>query len=123
MVYGLTTTVSGYLTGKVYLAYLPRYLVAIFTSLMTLALVIFLLAWERQPSYPFIFAFISLWGISDGHWNTFAPSKFSINSNVTFYLRNFTSKVCSLLYVYVMFCSIFSLKTMQIQHYNLYLAV
>lgn len=92
MVYGLTATVSGYLTGKVYLAYLPRYLVAILTSLMTLALVTFLLVWEREPSFVFIFVFISLWGISDGHWNTFASSKFSIGSNDTFFLRNLQMK-------------------------------
>ena len=80
MVYGLTATVSGFLTGKIYLAYLPRYVVAIMTCLMTLALLTFLLTWEREPSYVFIFVFISLWGVTDGQWNTFAPSKFSLDT-------------------------------------------
>lgn len=80
MAYGLTATVSGFLTGKIYLAYLPRYVVAILTSLMTLGLLTFLLTWEREPSYAFIFVFISLWGITDGQWNTFGPSKFSLDS-------------------------------------------
>jgi len=76
MAYGLTSTVSSFLTGKIYLAYLPRYVIAILTSLMTLGLLTFLLVWEREPSYVFIFVFISLWGIVDGQWNTFCPSKF-----------------------------------------------
>ena len=88
MAYSTTATVSGFLTGKVYLAYLPRYMVAILTSLMTLGLLIFLLAWERERSYVFIFVFISLWGITDGQWNTFAASRFSISSYVQ--LLNFT---------------------------------
>ena len=86
MVYGLTSTLSSFLTGKIYLAYLPRYVVAILTSLMTLALVTFLLAWEREPSYAFIFVFISLWGVTDGQWNTFAPSKFSVGTSLKIYL-------------------------------------
>ena len=76
MAYGFIAAVSGFLTGKIYLAYLPRYLVGIVTCLMTVALLIFLLIWEREPSYVFIFVFISLWGVTDGQWNTFAPSKF-----------------------------------------------
>ena len=79
MAYGLIASLSGFLTGKVYLAYLPRYVVATMTSLMTLALLTFLLVWEREPSYVFIFVFISLWGVADGQWNTFAPSKFLAN--------------------------------------------
>ena len=76
MAYGLIASVSAFLTGKVYLAYLPRYLVAIPTCLMTSALLTFLIVWDREPSYVFIFVFISLWGVNDGQWNTFAPSKF-----------------------------------------------
>ena len=78
MAYGLIASLSGFLTGKVYLAYLPRYVVATMTCLMTLALLTFLLVWEREPSYVFIFVFISLWGVADGQWNTFAPSKTTI---------------------------------------------
>ena len=79
MAYGLVASVSAFLTGKVYLAHLPRYLVAIATCLMTIAFLTFLILWERQPSYVFIFVFISLWGVGDGQWNTFAPSKFLAN--------------------------------------------
>ena len=77
MVYAFFSSVSCFLTGKVYLAYFPRFVVAIFTALITLSLVIFLIIWERKPSYVFVFTFIALWGIVIGHWITLAPSKFN----------------------------------------------
>ena len=75
MVYALFTAISSFLTGKIYLAYFPRYVVAIFTTLITLSLAIFLVIWERQPSYVFVFTFIAVWGIVAGQWITLAPSK------------------------------------------------
>ncbi|XP_065911643.1 protein unc-93 homolog A-like isoform X2 [Dysidea avara] len=73
MVYALFTAISSFLTGKIYLAYFPRYVVAIFTTLITLSLAIFLVIWERQPSYVFVFTFIAVWGIVAGQWITLAP--------------------------------------------------
>jgi len=75
MVYALFSGISSFLTGKIYLAHLPRYVVAIVTTLITLSLLMFLIIWERQPSYVFVFTFIALWGTVIGQWITVTASK------------------------------------------------
>jgi len=75
MVYAIFSGISSFLTGKIYLAHLPRYVVTIITTLITLSLLMFLIIWERRPSYVFVFAFIALWGIVMGQWITVAASK------------------------------------------------
>jgi len=74
MVYALFAATSCFLTGKVYLAYLPRYVVAIAITILKLSLSTFLIIWERQPSFVFVFVFIAIWGITDGTYITFGSS-------------------------------------------------
>jgi len=77
IVFAVFAAISSFITGKIYLAYLPMYVVVIFTTLITLSLLIFLIIWEKQPSYVFLFTFIALWGTVVGQWITLAPCKFN----------------------------------------------
>jgi len=95
MVYAVFTLISSFLTGKIFLAYFPKCVVVIFTTLITLSLLIFLIIWERQPSYVFVFTFIVLWGIVVGQWITLAPCKLikqlhvCVEFKILMHIRNF----------------------------------
>ena len=75
IVLGVTGAVVGMLYGKA-IKVVPRFILVLLASVFSSGLVVFLLVWERVPSYAFIFSFAILWGGSESIWNTYAASKF-----------------------------------------------
>ena len=80
MSYGVSSTIGSFATGKL-LSYIPRYVMMVLNLLLMLALLIFLLVWNREPSYVVVFLVPILWGICDAVWNTITTSKHCRNSN------------------------------------------
>ncbi|XP_065916825.1 protein unc-93 homolog A-like isoform X2 [Dysidea avara] len=77
MTYGVSSTIGSYSTGKL-LSYIPRYVIIVLNLLLMLGLLVFLLLWDREPSYVVVFLVPILWGICDAVWNTTTTSFFGI---------------------------------------------
>eukprot|EP00731_Ephydatia_muelleri_P023291 Em0015g874a len=71
--FGLTSAVMSVLLGKI-LKYAPRFVFVNVAGLMNILLMIFLLKWDRTPSYVLIFLFPVVWGAADGIWSTVSAS-------------------------------------------------
>ena len=54
---------------------IPRLAIALFAASLNIGVIIFLLIWERAPSYAVIFSFAVVWGMADAIWNTVPTSK------------------------------------------------
>jgi len=85
MSYGVSSTIGSFVTGKL-LSYIPRYVIMVLNLLLILSLLIFLLLWDREPSYVVVFLVPILWGICDAVWNTITTSKcLSVTVDIFFY--------------------------------------
>ena len=71
--FGLTSAVMSVLLCKI-LKYAPRFVFVNAAGLMNTLLMIFLLKWDRTPSYVLIFLFPVVWGAADGIWSTVSAS-------------------------------------------------
>jgi hypothetical protein len=61
----------------------PQYVMIYAVTCVNIGIVIFVLLWERTPSFPIIFLIIASWGICDGIWNSVPPSESYIIPNIT----------------------------------------
>ena len=77
MSYGVSSTISSYLTGRI-VSYVPRYVVMVMNFVLMLGLFVFLLMWDREPSYMVVFVVPVLWGVCDAVWNIITTSKCSV---------------------------------------------
>ena len=57
--------------------FIPRYFFFVSGGLTNIALLVFLIVWERTPSFLVVFLFAFLWGTADAVWNTLTASKYS----------------------------------------------
>ena len=53
---------------------LPRFLIILFGVILSSSMLLFMLFWERGPSYYAIFAIALGWGAADALWNTMPAS-------------------------------------------------
>ncbi len=65
---GVTSAVMSYVYGKL-VKFVPRYSIVLFASFLNVALIVTLLLWSREPSYPLIFTFAVGWGAADAVWH------------------------------------------------------
>ena len=74
MVFGLGSSLGSFISGKI-LSLGVKILLILATLVLHLAIMIFLIVWERQPVLPVILFIVFLWGLSDGSWLTICNSK------------------------------------------------
>lgn len=70
--YGITSSFNSVITGRV-VKYIPEYCVIYMGLAINLALMLFLIFWQRTPSFIAVFAFALAWGVTVGVWNTMIP--------------------------------------------------
>ena len=74
MCFGVSSGIGSLFIGKI-LSYVPRFAIMLLNLLLMLSLMIFLLVWDREPSYAVVFIVPILWGICDSIWNTVTTSE------------------------------------------------
>ena len=74
MVWAISSTVSSFITGRTS-AYTSRTVVAAISSSTQVGLMVFMLLWEREPSYIMVFIVTIMWGYIDGIWQTIPSSE------------------------------------------------
>lgn len=74
IVWGLGISISSVVVGRL-ATKIPRTLIVMVGALGDAATILFLLFWERVPSYAAVFVFSIVFGIGLGVWNTVPASK------------------------------------------------
>ena len=74
MVLGATSAIMSMVYGET-MKYISPFVIVLFGATLNVSLILFLLIWERVPSYIVIFAFVIGWGVADAVWNTVNTSK------------------------------------------------
>lgn len=75
MVYGLGNSLGSFISGKI-LSLGCKALLVLVTLVLHLAIMIFLIFWEREPVLFVLLIVVFLWGICDGSWLTVCNSKY-----------------------------------------------
>ena len=73
MVLGLSNALTSGVVGKI-VKYVPRLVIVLIATSINVGLIMFLLLWERIPSYLMAFLFAIGWGFTGGVWNTLSSS-------------------------------------------------
>ena len=80
MAFGICSAISAISAGRL-VKCVPQYIIVYTTIVLNLAIVFFLLFWDRVPSYPITFITLACWGLCDGIFNSIPPGKgIDINS-------------------------------------------
>ena len=58
------------------LKFVPRLVIVLFGMALTTTMLLFMLFWERRPSYYAIFFIAAGWGVADAMWTTIPASRF-----------------------------------------------
>ena len=74
IVYGAASAAAGITVGKI-IGTVSITVMSLLNLCLNIALVAFLLIWEREPNYAVIFVMATLWGICEGSWITMTNSK------------------------------------------------
>ena len=74
ILFGFCSAATSMAYSKV-VKYMPLLAITLFAASLNIGVIIFLLVWERVPSYGVIFSFAIVWGMADAIWNTVPPSK------------------------------------------------
>ena len=91
MVFGVGSGISAVSCGRL-VKLIPQYMIIYGVYLVNAGLVVFLLVWERVPSYTAAFVTFFVWGLCDGIWNSIPPSKMTFyNSSSSSHLAHFLS--------------------------------
>ena len=75
---GVSSAITSIVCSRL-VKYLPRFLVVLFGVALSVAMLLFMLFWERVPSYYVIFTIAVGWGASDAVWNTMPTSRLPLN--------------------------------------------
>ena len=78
IVLGLSSSIMSVIYSRL-LKYFPRFLIVMFGVCLSSALLLFMLLWERVPSYAAIFAVSAGWGAADAVWTTMPASRLQWN--------------------------------------------
>eukprot|EP00731_Ephydatia_muelleri_P023228 Em0015g811a len=73
MVLGLSNALTSGVVGII-VKYVPRLVIVLIATSINVGLIMFLLLWERIPSYLMAFLFAIGWGFTGGVWNTLSSS-------------------------------------------------
>lgn len=77
MSFGVSSAVGSLFTGRI-LSHVPRFVIMLLNLLLMLSLMVFLLVWDREPSYAVVFVIPILWGLCDSIWNIITTSELTI---------------------------------------------
>lgn len=77
MCFGVSSAVGSLFTGRI-LSHVPRFVIMLLNLLLMLGLMVFLLIWDREPSFAVVFVIPILWGFCDSIWNTITTSELTI---------------------------------------------
>jgi hypothetical protein len=80
--FGIFSAMTAIINGRL-VKCVPQYVMIYAVTCVNIGIVIFVLLWERTPSFPIIFLIIASWGICDGIWNSVPPSESYIIPNIT----------------------------------------
>ena len=86
MAWAISSTVSSFITGRTS-AYTSRTVVAVISSSTQVGLMVFMLLWEREPSYIMVFTVTIMWGYIDGNWQTLPSSEDPWNNGCSTYIQ------------------------------------
>ena len=86
IVLGVSSAVMSIIYSRL-LKYLPRFLIVLFGVALSVSTLLFMLLWERVPSYYAIFAIAVGWGAADAVWTTMPTSRCPLNKLGCFYCR------------------------------------
>ena len=91
MTFGIGGAVTGFTAGSV-VKYIPQYFVVYTFMVINLGIVIFLILWNREPSYVASFLILFGWGACEGIWNSIPPSELNAllcNTPINYCMSNF----------------------------------
>ena len=74
MAFGLASA-AGSLSSGLIVKWIPEHFIILVGYANNIALTLFLLFWERTPSFVVAFLFPIAWGLSDALWNTLIPGE------------------------------------------------
>ena len=74
MVFGLGSSLGSFISGKI-LSFGVKTLLVLTTLVLHLAIMTFLMFWERKPNLLVLLFVVLLWGLCDGSWLTICSSK------------------------------------------------
>ena len=74
IVFGVSSAVTSIIYSNM-LKCVPRFAIVLFGSFLSGSMLLFMLFWEREPSYYVIFAIAIGWGAADAVWTTMTSSK------------------------------------------------
>ena len=77
MCFGVSSAIGSLFTGRI-LSHVPRFVIMLLNLLLMLGLMVFLLVWDREPSYAVVFVIPILWGFCDSIWNTITTSELTV---------------------------------------------
>ena len=83
IVYGITTSLLSFLAGRMSV-YTSRTAIGLFSGFCQLVLIVFLLVWERRPSYYMVFASAAIQGSINGMFLPL-PTSLYILENVHYF--------------------------------------
>ena len=83
IVYGITTSLLSFLAGRMSV-YTSRTAIGLFSGFCQLVLIVFLLVWERRPSYYMVFASAAIQGSISGMFLPL-PTSLYILENVHYF--------------------------------------
>ena len=73
-----TGGIIGTLSAGRLVKYIPQYVFMYCALLVAVGLILFLIIWERQPSYIAVFMFALGWGYSEGTLNGLLPGNHQV---------------------------------------------
>ena len=74
MTYGICSGLAAVIGGRL-VKCVPQFIIVYCLTAVLLSVVLFLLFWEKTPSYVLAFAPTALLGIGEGTWHSVPPSK------------------------------------------------
>ena len=83
ILFGISSAVVSIAYSKL-VKHIPIFAFALFGAFLSIGVILFLLIWERVPSYAVIFSFAVVWGVTDAVWNTVSLSKLYIKQLILF---------------------------------------
>lgn len=76
MTYGICSGLSAVVGGRLTKC-IPQFIIVYTFSLIMLSMVLFLIFWEKEPSYVIAFVPTAIFGLCEGIWHSVPPSKSS----------------------------------------------
>ena len=87
MTFGIGGALTAFAAGSV-VKYIPQYFIVYTFMAINLGIVIFLILWDREPSYVASFLILFGWGACEGIWNSIPPSELNALSAINCCMSN-----------------------------------